>query len=79
MVANASRLADYTIVTIHAHEGDQDRFVPAQFLVTFARAMIDAGADIFIGHGPHVVRGIELRNGKPSCTAWPTSCFRTKP
>lgn len=65
VVANASRLADYTVVTIHAHEGDQDRFVPAQFLVTFARAMIDAGADIFVGHGPHVVRGIELHNGKP--------------
>jgi poly-gamma-glutamate synthesis protein (capsule biosynthesis protein) len=65
VVANASRQADYTIVTIHAHEGDGDRFVPAQFLVAFAHAMIDAGADIFVGHGPHVVRGIEFRNGKP--------------
>ena len=65
VVANASRLADYTIVTIHAHEGDGDRFVPAQFLVEFAHAMVDAGADIFVGHGPHVVRGIEFRNGKP--------------
>ena len=65
VVSNASRLADYTIVTIHAHEGNRDRFVPAQFLVTFARAMIDAGADIFVGHGPHVVRGIELYHGKP--------------
>jgi poly-gamma-glutamate synthesis protein (capsule biosynthesis protein) len=64
-VANASRQADYTIVTIHTHEGDGDRFVPAQFLVAFAHAMIDAGADIFVGHGPHVVRGIEFRNGKP--------------
>ncbi|HAK53915.1 MAG: CapA family protein [Vicinamibacterales bacterium] len=65
VVANASRQADYTIVTIHTHEGDGDRFVPAQFLVAFAHAMIDAGADIFVGHGPHVVRGIEFRNGKP--------------
>ena len=65
VVTNASRQADYTILTIHAHEGDGDRFVPAQFLTTFAHAMIDAGADLFIGHGPHVVRGIEIRNGKP--------------
>jgi poly-gamma-glutamate synthesis protein (capsule biosynthesis protein) len=65
VVNNASRLADYTIVTIHAHEGDRDRFVPAQFLVTFARAMVDAGADIFVGHGPHVVRGVELYKGRP--------------
>jgi hypothetical protein len=53
-------------VTIHAHEGiPGNRAVPAQFLVTFARAMIDAGADLFVGHGPHVLRGIEMYQGKP--------------
>ncbi len=65
VVSNASRLADYTIVTPHAHEGAENRFVPAQFLVTFARAMIEAGADVFVGHGPHVLRGIEIYQGKP--------------
>jgi len=65
VVRNASRLADLTIVTIHAHEGDKDRFVPAKFLVTFARAMVDAGADVFVSHGPHVLRGIEIYKGKP--------------
>lgn len=65
VVRNASRLADLTIVTIHAHEGDGNRSVPAKFLVTFARAMIDAGADVFVGHGPHVLRGIEVYKGKP--------------
>jgi poly-gamma-glutamate capsule biosynthesis protein CapA/YwtB (metallophosphatase superfamily) len=65
VVRSAARLADYTIVTIHAHEGDRDRLVPAQFLVTFARAMIDAGADVFAGHGPHVLRGIDIYKGKP--------------
>jgi poly-gamma-glutamate synthesis protein (capsule biosynthesis protein) len=65
VVRNASGLADYTIVTIHAHEGGRDRLVPADFLVTFARAMVDAGADMFVGHGPHVLRGIEMYKGKP--------------
>lgn len=65
VVRSASRLADYTIVTIHAHEGDRNRAVPAKFLVTFARAMIDAGADVFVGHGPHVLRGIEIYKGRP--------------
>ena len=65
VVRNANGLADYTIVTIHAHEGGRDRLVPAHFLVTFARAMIDAGADMFVGHGPHVLRGIEIYKGKP--------------
>jgi poly-gamma-glutamate synthesis protein (capsule biosynthesis protein) len=65
VVRNAAGLSDYTIVTIHAHEGGKDRFLPADFLVTFARAMVDAGADLFVGHGPHVLRGIEIYKGKP--------------
>ena len=65
VVKNAAGLSDYTIVTIHAHEGGKDRFLPADFLVTFARAMVDAGADLFVGHGPHVLRGIEMYKGKP--------------
>jgi poly-gamma-glutamate synthesis protein (capsule biosynthesis protein) len=27
--------------------------------------MIDAGADLVFGHGPHILRGIELYRGKP--------------
>ena len=27
--------------------------------------MIDAGADVFVGHGPHVLRGVEIYKGKP--------------
>jgi poly-gamma-glutamate synthesis protein (capsule biosynthesis protein) len=65
VVRSASGLADYTIVTIHAHEGGRDRLVPADFLIAFARAAIDAGADMFVGHGPHVLRGIEIYKGKP--------------
>jgi poly-gamma-glutamate capsule biosynthesis protein CapA/YwtB (metallophosphatase superfamily) len=29
-------------------------------VVEFARAMVDAGADVVLGHGPHVVRPMEL-------------------
>jgi poly-gamma-glutamate synthesis protein (capsule biosynthesis protein) len=65
VVKNASGLADYTILTIHAHEGGRERTLPADFLVTFARAMVDAGADMFVGHGPHVLRGVEIYKGKP--------------
>lgn len=66
VVKSASGLADYVIVTIHAHEGQpHDRLLPADFLVTFARAMVDAGADLFVGHGPHVLRAVEVYKGKP--------------
>src|SRR5439155_14203330 len=64
VVRSASRMADCTIVSIHAHEGGKDRTRPADFLIGFAHAMIDAGADIVVGHGPHVVRGIEIYKGK---------------
>ena len=65
VVNNASRLADHVLVTIHAHESKGDRSVPADFVVEFAHAMIDAGATMFVGHGPHVLRGIEIYKGKP--------------
>ena len=65
VVRNAKQLADYVIVTIHAHESGAERMEPAEFLVTFAHAMVDAGADVFVGHGPHMLRGIEIYGGKP--------------
>jgi poly-gamma-glutamate synthesis protein (capsule biosynthesis protein) len=33
--------------------------------VDFAHAVVDAGADVVVGHGPHRVRGIELYRGRP--------------
>lgn len=33
-------------------------------LVQFSRVVIDAGADLVIGHGPHVLRGIDLYKDK---------------
>lgn len=65
VVSNASKLADYTIVTIHTHEHGGRREISAEFLPVFAHAMIDAGADVFVGHGPHVLRGIEIYKNKP--------------
>jgi hypothetical protein len=34
-------------------------------LPEFAHACIDAGADLFVGHGPHLLRGLEIYEGKP--------------
>ncbi len=36
-------------------------------LIAFSHALIDAGADLIIGHGPHVLRGIELYKNKLIC------------
>ncbi len=65
VIENAKKLSDYVIVTIHAHEQKNRREIAADFIPVFARAVIDAGADVFVGHGPHALRGIEIYKGKP--------------
>ncbi|TBL79444.1 CapA family protein [Paenibacillus thalictri] len=65
-IAEAKRQADYVLVSIHAHEMEADaKDKPADFLKTFARACIDGGAHAVIGHGPHIVRGIEIYKNRP--------------
>ena len=59
-VEAAARQADFVIYSGHSHESGQTNNYPADFIRTVAHAVIDAGADIYVAHGPHVVRGIEL-------------------
>ncbi|MBM3516197.1 MAG: CapA family protein [Alphaproteobacteria bacterium] len=65
VVRSAASLAEIVIVSLHCHESGATRSVPADFIPMFARAVIDAGADVFVGHGPHVLRGVEIYKGKP--------------
>lgn len=65
VVSNASRQADYVIVSSHTHENAGNRHVPPGFFVTFARAMVDAGADMVVTSGPHVLRGLEIYKNRP--------------
>jgi hypothetical protein len=75
MVAEAKREADLVVVSMHAGaEGADRQHVPQgheTFLGedrgdvrAFARAVIEAGADLVLGHGPHVVRGMEVLRGR---------------
>ncbi|MCX7361802.1 MAG: CapA family protein [Alphaproteobacteria bacterium] len=61
----ARGLADLVLVSIHAHEQGDSKEIPAEFLPVFAREMIDKGADLVVGHGPHLLRGMEIYKGKP--------------
>lgn len=65
-VRNARRQADWVIVSSHTHEsGAGGTAIPPSFLVDAAHAAIDAGADVVVSHGPHVLRGIEIYKGRP--------------
>ncbi len=70
-VQAAARTAQIVVVTFHGGaEGSDKTHVPrgseSAFgenrgnLRAFTHAVIDAGADVVIGHGPHVVRGMEI-------------------
>jgi poly-gamma-glutamate synthesis protein (capsule biosynthesis protein) len=64
----ADRQADYVIASLHAHEGKGATTTNesvAEFIETFARESIDAGADLFFGHGSHALRGIEIYENSP--------------
>ncbi len=75
VVAKAAERADIVVVQVHmgAEGADKSHVRPGTetFLgenrgnpVAFSRAVIDAGADLIIGHGPHVVRGLEFYKGR---------------
>ncbi len=64
---------NHDVVIISFHAGAEGRNVeripfaeeeyfgePRGDVVRFARSMVDAGADFVFGHGPHVMRGMEL-------------------
>ncbi len=66
----ARRRTDVLMVALHNHDvthnrtyGIQDK-TPPNDEIMFHRA-IDAGADLVLGTGPHVLRGIEMYKGRP--------------
>jgi poly-gamma-glutamate capsule biosynthesis protein CapA/YwtB (metallophosphatase superfamily) len=70
VVDEARRQADLVVVALHCHEGLQGRWntdTPAEFLQPLAHRLIDAGAHAIIGHGPHMLRGVELYRNRPIC------------
>lgn len=63
-IRDARYRADAVVVSIHSHQfKNGDKHCPPDFVRTFARECIDAGADIVVCHGPHVMRGVEVYNG----------------
>ncbi|HET7037051.1 MAG TPA: CapA family protein [Thermomicrobiaceae bacterium] len=64
-VREARNRADLVILSLHAHEQGAGKEDPAAFIPEFAHQMVEAGADLIVGHGPHLLRGLELYQGKP--------------
>ncbi len=74
-IGEARRQADWVVVSVHCHEFGGKTLLTAttraeleesaDFVIDFAHRVIDAGADVIVGHGSHFPMGIEIYQGKP--------------
>ena len=74
-ISEARRQADWVIVSLHNQDLIGRSWLTARkrtevveqpdFVHDFAHRSIDAGADVFATHGPHILMGIEIYRGKP--------------
>jgi hypothetical protein len=75
LVQEAEQNADIVVVSFHAGKEGSDATVTRNQteyffsenrgnVVQFSHTVVDHGADLVLGHGPHVPRAIELYNGK---------------
>nr|WP_320133642.1 CapA family protein [uncultured Holophaga sp.] len=69
-ILQAKRRGHLVVVALHNHDVSHNRafgiqeVTPANDEIMFRRA-IEAGADMVLGSGPHVLRGLELHQGRP--------------
>jgi hypothetical protein len=75
LVKQAAAQADLVVIQMQGGaEGSDKSHVPSGHeiflgedrgdLKTFSHAVIDAGADVVFGHGPHIMRGMEFYKGR---------------
>jgi membrane-bound lytic murein transglycosylase B len=71
VVSELDKTHDLVLVSFHggsegsraAHVPDEMEYLgkePRGHLIRFTHALVDAGADLVIGHGPHLLRGMEV-------------------
>ena len=65
-IYEAQLQADYIMISIHSHQLSGDaKENPSEFLKDFAHHCIDMGAHAVVGHGPHLLRPIEVYKDCP--------------
>ncbi len=66
----ATESAEFVIVSMHW--GDEGAFTPNEEQKRYAQLLCDLGADVIIGHHPHVIQPVEYLTGKNGNS---TLCF----
>ncbi|MDO5336233.1 MAG: CapA family protein [Eubacteriales bacterium] len=65
--------ADLIIATFHW--GEELETVPNESQITLGHLAVDEGADLVLGHHPHVLQGVEQYNGKTIAYSLGNFCF----
>lgn len=63
------------IIIVQVHWGIEGENYPSGDQVSLAHAAIDAGADVVLGHHPHVLQGLECYKGKMIAYSLGNFCF----
>ena len=66
---------DCDIVVVSFHWGTEYKYTPDRANVSLAKTAIDDGADLVLGHHPHVVGAIEQYKGKYIVYSLGNACF----
>ena len=53
------------LVIVSLHWGREVQTTPQSWQFSYARKLIDAGADVIWGHHPHILQQVQFYNGKP--------------
>ncbi|WP_372671687.1 CapA family protein [Amycolatopsis kentuckyensis] len=61
-VKQAKATHDHVVVSMHWGLPGPEL---AEYQVAYGRAVIDAGADLVAGHGPHTIQAVEVHRGRP--------------
>lgn len=61
-IAKLKTRVDYVVINLHW--GEESALKPDSSQIALAHALIDGGADLIIGHHPHILQGVEHYHGK---------------
>lgn len=55
---------DSDVLVVSFHWGQELTNIPKEYQIELAHQVIEAGADLVLGHHPHVIQGLEIYKGK---------------
>ena len=64
-IRSAAVASRRVIACLHNHQWGDDMRVTRPWVQTFARACVDAGANVFFAHGAPLLHGVEMYRGAP--------------